>query len=119
MEAFAAFGEANLDIMSMLSALLGTVMPQLITIPTKRTRLFTKLNEATSEIAKELFENSRREKGGSDSLSDIKDRSIIGMLGKYMSLGQYPVLTFVSERRIIWYRFEIIAGRSRSPCKPS
>jgi hypothetical protein len=101
MEAFAAFGEANLDIMSMLSALLGTVMPQLITIPTKRTRLFTKLNEATSEIANELFENSRREKGGSDSSSDIKDRSIIGMLGKYMSFGQYTALIFVSERRIL------------------
>lgn len=101
MEAFSAFGEANLDIMSMLTALLGTVIPQAITIPVKRTRLFTKLNEVTSEIAKELFENSRREKGGSDASSDIKDRSIIGMLGKYIFFRQCAVLSFVSERRIL------------------
>ena len=109
-EAFAAFGEANPDILSILSALLGTVIPQVINIPVKRTRLFTKLNEVTSEIANELFENSRREKGGSGASSDIKDRSIIGLLGKYMSFGPYTTLTFVSERRIFRFRSEIIAG---------
>jgi len=45
-------------------------------------RLFAKLNEVTTEIANELFDNSRREKQGSDSSGDMKDRSIIGMLVK-------------------------------------
>jgi len=41
--------------------------------------LFAKLNEVTTEIANELFDNSRSEKQGS---GDMKDRSIIGMLVK-------------------------------------
>jgi hypothetical protein len=88
MEAFGAFGDANQDIISRLTFLLGTVIPQVVTIPVKRVRLLTKLNEVTSEIAKELFENSRREKQGLGSSSDIKDRSIIGSLGKHMFFSQ-------------------------------
>lgn len=80
MDAFGAFGGAGSGFVSRLTFALGAIFPQVVNLPIKRMRLFAKLNEVTTEIANELFENSRREKQG----SDMKDRSIIGMLGKHI-----------------------------------
>src|SRR6266550_5792172 len=89
-----AFGGAGTGFMSRLTFALGALFPQVVNLPIKRMRLFARLNEVTTEIANELFENSRIEKQGSDSSVDMKDRSIIGMLGKLRCpLSNTPFIT--------------------------
>ncbi|KAK2465829.1 hypothetical protein APHAL10511_001470 [Amanita phalloides] len=78
-EAFNAFGEADQGFAPHLMFILGAIFPQVLNIPIQRIRLFKKWNEVTSKIGEELFINSRREKQGS---SNMKDRSIIGLLVK-------------------------------------
>ncbi|KAF8622442.1 hypothetical protein AX15_007025 [Amanita polypyramis BW_CC] len=79
-EAFGAFSDMNQGFASLLLFLLSSFIPGIATLPVKRVRLFAKLIAATSEIAEQLIENSRRAKDG--SMSDIMDRSILGLLVK-------------------------------------
>ncbi|KAK2463856.1 hypothetical protein APHAL10511_004161 [Amanita phalloides] len=82
-----------------LFILLGPIFPQIVNMPTERSRMFRRMRKATSEIASHLLEDSVREK---ESSQNIRDESILGLLGTYympfMRLSSFNMLDG-SQRR--------------------
>ncbi|KIL62639.1 hypothetical protein M378DRAFT_165469 [Amanita muscaria Koide BX008] len=77
LEVFTLFSNILESATFILFVLTGFYFPQVVKAPVKPARLLKKLKEATSDIAKQLLENSNKEEGASDT---TMDRSIIGVL---------------------------------------
>jgi hypothetical protein len=60
--------------------LLGSIIPFIANLPTKRLRMMNQMKKATSEMAHELLDSSEKVKESSQS---IKDRSILGLLSEF------------------------------------
>ncbi|KAM6495223.1 Cytochrome P450 [Amanita muscaria] len=79
-------------------------IPQLLNLPLKQMKIFRRMKKASSDIAKVLLENSRREKVYSDA---EKDRSILGLLLK----GRSPDTNFkLLQDEVVGQRLFLFAG---------
>ncbi|KAK2465993.1 hypothetical protein APHAL10511_001634 [Amanita phalloides] len=58
--------------------LLGPIFPQMLKLPTERSRMFRQMSKATSDMATHFLENSQSER---ESFQYVKDKSILGLLG--------------------------------------
>jgi cytochrome P450 len=89
LDAFDAFAEARQGVISQLGFFAAAILPSFLSFPTKHARLFAKLNNAITEIARQMIENEHSERRAEDTICNKRDTSILGLLGMLLTFVQF------------------------------